>query len=312
MHHATVKRIIQRYEDTGNVLRKQGGGRPKIWTQRTQRLIIRLIMTDECTTAVDVRRYLMANHNINLSLTTLRRILRDAGLNGRVRIKKNLLTAHHRKLRLTFARKYAKWERKDWLKVIFADETRVERYGSDGKLYCWRRVNEQISSRTTKPKAKKGNGISVWGCIGFNGVGCTVRMIDCTMDQDLYVEILEKGLLPSVDHCVPRKFKNTWKYLHDNAPTHTAYSVSDWLIDNDIVSIKIPPYSPDINVIEHLWALMKKRISQMPNIKNKQALWEAWSDEWQEVEVSTCRMLIESLPDRINAIINANGGVTKN
>ena len=57
--------------------------------------------------------------------------------------------------------------------MLFSDESRIQRFGSDGKEYIWRKSNEPPSLFTVKPTVKKegGNIMVLLGCMSAKGVG---------------------------------------------------------------------------------------------------------------------------------------------
>lgn len=82
LHHATVAKVYKEIKASQTVTRKKGSGRPKQWTIRMARRCTRLIMSNECQTAVQVKRLINAEHSKSFSVTTIKRILRSQGLNG--------------------------------------------------------------------------------------------------------------------------------------------------------------------------------------------------------------------------------------
>jgi hypothetical protein len=50
-----------------------------------------------------------------------------------VKKKKPLLSTRHQKQRLDFALKNKEWTVKDWKRVIWSDETKINKFGSDGR-----------------------------------------------------------------------------------------------------------------------------------------------------------------------------------
>jgi len=68
-----------------------------------------------------------------------------------------------------------------------------------------------------------------------------------------------------------------------------------------------PGNSPDINPIENLWLIMKKKVaSKHPkNIANlKAAIMKVWV---KEIDQDVCRRLVESPPKRLEKIIRNKG-----
>ena len=53
--------------------------------------------------------------------------------------------------------------------------------------------------------------------------------------------------------------RSPW-YQHDNAPCHKSQLTQSNLQRRRIPVIEWPPYSPDLNLIEHVWVLMKSHI----------------------------------------------------
>jgi transposase len=51
--------------------------------------------------------------------------------------------------------------------------------------------------------------------------------------------------------------------MQDNAPVHTARIIKALLEELGINIMVWPPYSPDLNPIENLWAIMKVKIYQL-------------------------------------------------
>jgi len=72
-----------------------------------------------------------------------------------------------------------------------------------------------------------------------------------------------------------------------------------------------PAQSPDLNPIENLWAIIKRNITTQPIAKSLQELEKQVLNEWWSIPQETINELIDSMPSRVQAVIDAHGGVTK-
>ena len=77
-----------------------------------------------------------------------------------------MLKGSHCQQHLKFAQYYGNWTVEDWKKVLWTDETKINRIGSDGKVYVWKQQGEPVTDRTTTPTVKHGGGnnLMIWGC----------------------------------------------------------------------------------------------------------------------------------------------------
>jgi hypothetical protein len=111
--------------------------------------------------------------------------------------------------------------------VISSDEVKINRYGSNGKYYTWKRPYEQLQAKHVQKTIKHGGGnIMVWSCITWEGVEIITK-IDTVMDKHLYLDILKEDLVNTM-----KDFKmdpNEIIFQQDNDPKPKANLVSDWL-----------------------------------------------------------------------------------
>ena len=55
------------------------------------------------------------------------------GMKAVVKKKRPILSPKHRRERLDFALAHQEWTVEDWKKVVWSDETKINRLGSDGR-----------------------------------------------------------------------------------------------------------------------------------------------------------------------------------
>ena len=227
-----------------------------------------------------------------------------------VKAKKPLLTKRHRKERLDFALAHQDWTVEDWKTVVWSDETKINRLGSDGRIWVWKKSGEALSDRLVKETKKFGGGsLMMWGCMLWEGVGYACK-IDGKMDGELYTKILQDELQESLAHY--GKDPSTVFFQQDNDPKHKFKKATTWLEDQDYKVLLWPSQSPDLNPIEHLWTHLKRKLGEYERAPGGiLELWERVQVEWDKIEPEVCQNLIESMPRRVAAVVKAKGGHTK-
>ena len=96
----------------------------------------------------------------------MQRVLRKAGLYGRVAIKKPLLRTVNKVKRLKWMKKHILWTEEDWSKTLFTDETKCESFvNGHRRVYIRRSEGEKMMDDCIVPTVKHcGGSIMLWGC----------------------------------------------------------------------------------------------------------------------------------------------------
>lgn len=304
--YGTVQRLLQ----MSGVQKNSKTGRPRKLSERQKLYCVRKITSGGIQTASNVAKELENEQGLKVHRTTISRALNESGLRSGEKKKKPALSKKNMKERLTFAKKYSNWTTSDWKRVIFSDETKINRFNSDGRSWSWFREGETLQPRNVAQNVKHGGGsIMIWGCICADGVGYMCK-IDGRMDKDLYLSILKQDLQKTIEYY--NIDESEMIFQHDNDPKHKARMVQKWLSERDFTVLDWPAQSPDLNPIENLWAHLKRKLNSYETPPNGIfELWERVQDEWNRIESETCLKLIESMPHRLSEVIKAKGRWTR-
>lgn len=195
-----------------------------------------------------------------------------------------------------------------WQNVVFSDESRFLFYRVDGRIRVRRMVNERPANDIEQPYVQAGGGgVTVWGAF-HHGAKSPLVVLNGNLNQDGYLDILRDEMLPFARRTLGRNFV----YQDDNAPAHRARRVDAFLNGQRVNRMMWPAYSPDMNPIENLWADVTRGLNLLQNPPDTiQQLQAAIRNVWDNIPVQTLNNLAQSMPQRLRALIRANGGTTK-
>jgi transposase len=101
--------------------------------------------------------------------------------------------------------------------------------------------------------------------------------------------------------------------MEDGAPVHRNVEPKKKLRGLYLLEkMEWPANSPDLNPIENLWMILKDAIQRRRyRLENVEQMLEEVKKEWDLISPETLEGLVESMPQRILAVIKAGGGHTR-
>lgn len=193
------------------------------------------------------------------------------------------------------------------MQVCFSDESKIEIL-QESAQYVRRRSDEGLNPDCVSTTVKHPTSIMVWGAISVYGPG-RLYIVEGTMKQDQYIKVLRDKMLPQLRIWYP---DGDGTFMQDGAPCHTAKRAMKYLEENGVPVLKWPGNSPDMNPIENLWYLLKRRINSLrPTTKRNliESLLQVWNHDPEVKEM--CPKLIHGMQKRVHTVLKTKGGYTK-
>uniref|UniRef100_A0A8R1IFD0 DDE_3 domain-containing protein n=1 Tax=Caenorhabditis japonica TaxID=281687 RepID=A0A8R1IFD0_CAEJA len=198
------------------------------------------------------------------------------------------------------------WGPREWANHIWSDESKFNLFGTDGIQWIRRPIGSRYAPQYQCPTVKHGGGsVMVWGCFPDTSMGPLKRIVG-TIDRYVYEDILENTMRPWARSNSGR----SWVFQQDNDPKHTSGHVANWFRRRRVDLLEWPSQSPDLNPIEHMWEELERRLKRV-RASNVNQIFAQLEAAWKSIPMTVVQTLLDSMPRRCQAVIDAKGYPTK-
>ncbi|KAL4500774.1 hypothetical protein ABPG72_020008 [Tetrahymena utriculariae] len=298
-----VYQILNRFEKDGdfNDQRQSNGGHNKIINEEIQEILREQTTENPSVSSKKLSQIMNQEYDISISSSSVNRARTEQGMYYSPQPNQLHISENTRQSRFF----YCKQHRNDkFTNVLFTDESNFQLFYNKNSRWYTQDLENIIptSTQPINPNLK----IMVWGGICLKGkTQLKIYRLDQkeTVDSSKYIETLTTYCLPFMNE---QYGVGKWKLLQDNARAHVSNQTMTYLKNNKVRTLDHPPYSPDLNPIEKVWAWMKRDLGKVTysTIEN---LIDAVQTSWDSVPIEHIKNYISHQINQIQLIEQNEG-----
>ena len=183
--------------------------------------------------------------------------------------------------------------------IGFSDESRFELDSNHRGV--WHHYNK-YNPKCIIHKSKYSPALMIWGMIAHN-FKSKIVFVEKSVTKEYYKsEIIESSTIQDAISVIGDEFI----FQQDGATSHTSAICTEAIRKQCRIMNFWPPNSPDMNVIELLWAIIKNWIDQK-RPENIEQLKSVISQVWNDLNFSTINGLIDDFPRRCFLVLQNKG-----
>ncbi|GFX97189.1 transposable element Tcb2 transposase [Trichonephila clavipes] len=222
-----------------------------------------------------------------VSTQTIRNRLHDVGLYAHQPMVCVKLTSRHRRDRREWETEHVNWRRNEWSSVLFSDESRFSVHPDNRHIFIWR--DHGMASPLT-------------------GAHTDLYII---RDEPLTARKYRDEILRPIAVPYAAAIGDDFLLMDDNCRPNRPNLVEDFLYEERIEQMEWPACSPDMNLIEHVWDALGRRVAgRQPPPQTLQELERALLEEWDRIPQLVINSLIDSMPQMCSTLLTVRGNHT--
>jgi transposase len=312
--HSTARKTVLRYKNFHTYSSLPRSGRPRKLTDQVQCHIIRALHRYRRSEYRTIAAYLGT-----VTERQVRKVAEDAGYRRYVACPKPHIKPDQATQQLEWAQQNLG---RDWDSVVWTDESSIKTGEVVGRQRVTRLPGEAFLPECIIPTYPHGQkSIMVWGCIAHGRKGPIIllqtqpkvvnkygRRSGGGINAQGYAEQVISGPLMGFLLAIQEEQRKEIFVVEDGAPPHRGKAARDTRKTLGIIQLPHPPNSPDLNLIEDLWYLLKKQVSCTPGSGNSTAqLWEATQQAWASITDEEVAKYTGTMNEQVQAVIEAKG-----
>lgn len=293
INERTIQRYYKKFLAQTPLSEIRKPGRPPKFSKDLNRKLGKIVKENNSLSTKSISKFLNETKKLNISARTVNRRLNQIGHSKMKPRFVPKLNKNQKNQRVLFGRKH---RNQNWNSVIFSDESMFQLDHNSHMVWAKNRASANV------PKSKYSKKVMIWGAFSAKGKS-KLFFVDKTLNSEGYQRILKSHVLPYV-----RKYfkKSEYIFQQDNAPCHNSASTKAFMRQKGINTMEWPANSADLNPIENIWGIMKVKISQR-NPKNVEELKQFIQEEWNNINPTTIKNLINSKKNRVKEVIEKKG-----